>query len=131
MKNKRVYTIAEKIETCQNAIIAQTKGVTTHKHSESLDITDTTLRTWLKEFEAGELTGEPSGTPEDKLFQEIKEDGNGLVDPETEQLEIVVVFGDNPDVVIKIDDPGFQDHADQIAAIKERVFSQFQIFIKV
>ena len=126
------YTIAEKIKICQEALIAQGEGVSIHKHSDSLEITGTTLRVWLREYKAGILEGEPSVTSENKLLQTIEEDGNGLVDPEeSEQLEIVVVFGDNPDVVVKIDDPGYQKHSDQIAAIKERVFSRFQIFIKV
>lgn len=123
------YTIEEKIEMVERALASEKTGISIHRSSEDFKVSDVSLYLWIKQYKNGELKEESSFG---SLLNAIEEDGNGLVDlEESEKLEIVVVFGDNPDMLIKVDDPGLENHFEQIAAIKELVFSRFQIFIKV
>lgn len=127
-KMTKRYTTATKIEMVKKALEDEkTKGISTHQSAIDFEVADVSLYRWIRQYKRGELKEESDISPD--LMSELEEGFNGNSEPK--QLDIVVVFNDNPDILLKIDDPELQDHSEQMMEIKERVFSQFDIFIKV
>jgi transposase-like protein len=125
MTTKR-YTTAEKTEMVKEALDNEkNKKISVHQSSRKFEVSDVSLYRWIRQYKRGELKEESDISPD--LMSELEEGFNGPLG----KLDIVVTLGDSLKEIVAIDDPGLQDYDDQMTAIKERVFSQFDIFIKV
>jgi transposase-like protein len=102
---RKLHTIGEKIAACEKAIKAEEDGISLNKFSESLGITSTCLYAWMREYRAGELTGEAEKTKVDETLENFEsallENISDIGSVKVEMVE-VLVFSESVENSIRV-----------------------------